>query len=200
MIKTIGERRLVDVQNQQFSSIATGLAGRYASALFSLAADGGKLEETAGDLTKIGAALEASDALARLIRAPEVSRSAAGDAVSAIADALGLSPLAHRFLGVLAANRRLAVLPDVLSQFGEMLSAYKGRATAHVTSATPLTAAQTDALSARIRAVTGKDVDVANAVDPDILGGVVVRIGSRQIDSSIRTRLARLGRQMKGQP
>lgn len=193
------ERLLVDVQNQQVSSIAAGLPGRYAIALFGLARDEKALDATAESLGKLEEVLHSSADFRRLIHAPEVSRKAAGAAVGAIAADLGLAPLVCHFLGVLAENRRLMLLPEVIRQFQRMLSRSKGRETAEVTSAQPLTPAQTEALQARLRQLTGEDVEIANQTDPAILGGIVVRLGSRQIDSSIRTRLARLGQQMKGQ-
>lgn len=181
------------------SVAAAGLPGRYAAALFDLAQSGKALDSTAKDLAALKSALAESADLRTLITSPGVSREQAGKAVAALAADFGLSDLTTRFLGVLAENGRLAVLGDVIRQYDVMLATWKGSTTAQVTSAHKLTAAQKKALEAKLKARTGRTIAVDVTVDPSILGGLVVRIGSEQIDSSIKTRLARLGQQMKGQ-
>ncbi len=180
------------------SVAAAGLSGRYAAALFDLALGAKALDPTAADLAALKAALDESADFRALVSSPGISRADAGKAVAAVGQAMGLSDLVIRFLGVLAQNGRLGILADVIRQYELMLSAHKGSTTAQVTAAHKLTAAQKKALEAKLKARTGRNMDVDVTVDPSILGGLVVRIGSEQIDSSIKTRLSRLGQQMKG--
>lgn len=181
------------------SVAAAGLPGRYAAALFDLAETGKALDATAADLAALKGALAESADFRNLTTSPAISRGDAGKAVAALAAGLGLSDLTTRFLGVLAQNGRLGALPRIIAQFTVMLNAHTGTATAEVLSAHKLTAAQTKALETKLKARTGQAVAVDVQVDPSLLGGLVVRIGSEQIDSSIKTRLERLGQHMKGQ-
>lgn len=182
----------------RISAVSAGLPGRYAAALFDLAETAGKLDETAADLDRLGLALAESAELRQLTENRAVSRKDAGRAVATLAGSLQLSALVANFLGVLAENRRLAALPAILRQFAALRNASSGTATAAVTSAQPLTAAQRRALEAKLKARTGQKIALDTRVDPELLGGLVVRLGSEQIDSSIKTRLMRLGQQMKG--
>ena len=181
------------------SVAAAGLPGRYAAALFDIAETGKALDATAADLTTLKSALVESADLRALTTSPAISRADAGKAVAALAASFGLTDLTARFLGVLAENGRLDALSRIITQFNVMLNAHTGTATAQVTSAHQLTAAQTKALEAKLKARTGQAVAVDVEVDPSLLGGLIVRIGSEQIDSSIKTRLERLGQHMKGQ-
>ncbi len=178
--------------------ITASLQGRYASALFDLASEKKAVQAVESDLEKLAQAILGSADLAALIRNPQIGRDAAGNAVAAVAKVLGLSPLTKNFLGVLAANRRLAALPEVVRAFASIAAAGRGEVNAQVTSAHPLSATQLKALAAKLKAREGKDVKITANVDPDLLGGLVVRIGSTQIDSSIRTRLNSLANAMKG--
>lgn len=178
--------------------ITASLQGRYASALFDLANEAGKVSAVEGDLAKLGQALSESGDLAALIRNPRVGRDAAGKAMAALAKAMKLSPLTTKFLGVLAGNGRLAALPDTIRAFGSIAAAARGEVAAEVTSAHALSDAQLKAITAKLKAREGKDVKLTAKVDPDVLGGLIVRIGSTQIDSSIRTRLNTLAQAMKG--
>jgi F-type H+-transporting ATPase subunit delta len=178
--------------------ITASLAGRYASALYDLALAQGNVAVVEGDLETLAAAIRESDDLAGLIRNPEVRREDAAKAIAAIAKLLGLSPLTGNFLGVLAANRRLAKLPDIARAFAAIAAAERGEVSATVTSAHPLDAGQIAALAAKLKALEGSDVKLTAVVNPAILGGLVVQIGSRMIDSSIRTRLNSLAQAMKG--
>ena len=178
--------------------ITASLQGRYASALFELANEQKVVMAVEGDLEQLGEAIKASADLAALIRNPQISRDDAAKALNGVADLLGLSVLTRNFLGVLAQNRRLAKLPEVVRAFASIAAAARGEVTALVTSAHPLTAPQLNALAAKLSAREGKDVTIKGHVDPEILGGLVVRIGSQQIDSSIRTRLNSLAQAMKG--
>jgi len=178
--------------------ITASLAGRYASALYDLANEQGFVSAVESDLENLSAALRESGDLASLIRNPEVSRDAAGKAMDGVAALLGLSPLTRNFLGVLATNRRLASLTDVIRAFNAIAAAMRGEVSAEVTTAHPLDDAQIAALSAKLKEREGRDVKIQTSVDPDILGGLVVKIGSQMIDSSIRTRLNSLAHAMKG--
>ena len=178
--------------------ITASLQGRYASALFDLASEQGVVTAVETDLDTLGQALKGSDDLSALIRNPKVGRDAAARAVDAVAGVLGLAPLTRNFLGVLAANRRLAALPEIVRAFAAIAAAQRGEVTAEVTSAHPLTDDQLAQLATRLKAREGKEVKIKTSVDPEILGGLVVRIGSRQIDGSIRTRLNTLANAMKG--
>lgn len=180
------------------SGITASLQGRYASALYDLAREQDAVSTVEGDLEKLSAAIRESADLAALIRNPQVSREAAGEVVEGIAGLLGLAPLTKNFLGVLAGNRRLSALPDVVRAFSAIAAAARGEVTAEVTTAHPLDAAQLADLSAKLKAREGRDVKLKASVDPEILGGLVVRIGSTMIDSSIRTRLNSLAQAMKG--
>jgi F-type H+-transporting ATPase subunit delta len=145
-----------------------------------------------------GQAIAATPDLAALIRNPEIGRDAAAKAMDAVAQVLGLSELTRKFLGVLAANRRLAKLPEVVRAFSAIAAAQRGEVTAEVTSAHALSDAQIAALTEKLKVRQGREVKLTAKVDPALLGGLVVRIGSEQIDGSIRTRLNSLATAMKG--
>jgi F-type H+-transporting ATPase subunit delta len=178
--------------------ITASLQGRYASALFDLASEQAAVTAVESDLAKLDQAILGSADLAALIRNPQIGRDAAGKAIDAVAGVLGMAPLTRNFLGVLAANRRLAKLPEVVRAFTAIAAAARGEASAEVTSAHPLSAAQLGQLADKLKARQGKDIKITAKVDPELLGGLVVRIGSTQIDSSIRTRLNTLATAMKG--
>ena len=178
--------------------IKASLQGRYASALFDLASENGTVSAVEADLDKVGQAIRESDDFANLIRNPQISREAAAKVVDAIAGVLGLSELTGNFLGVLAGNRRLSALPEIIRAFAAIAAAQRGEATAEVTSAHALTDDQIEQLRQKLEVREGRKVKVRTSVDPDLLGGLVVTIGSKRIDSSIRTRLNSLAQAMKG--
>ena len=178
--------------------IQASLGGRYASALFELARDGKAIDRVEASLATVREALAGSDDFRALTASPLVSRANAVKAVSAAADELKLDPTTRSFLGVLAENRRLDQLPKIMRAFRALAAAHRGEIAAEVTSAHPLDDGQVDALKQQLRARVGRDVSVELSVDPDLLGGLVVRIGSQMIDSSIRTRLNALASAMKG--
>ena len=180
------------------SGIQASLAGRYALALFQLARDGNALDSVEASLATLKAALAESKDLKTLTLSPLVGRDDAARAIAAVAGTLGLDSLTTRTLGVLAQNRRLAQIPDVIRAFSTLLGAHKGETRAEVTSAFPLTEAQQTALARQLKARTGRDMALDLTVDPDIMGGLVVQMGSQMIDSSLRTRLNRLAQAMKG--
>ncbi len=165
---------------------------RYASSLFELALDAGSIEAVGADLTRIQALIDGSDDLKRLIVSPVFSADDQFKAISALVEKFGFSGLVGNFLKVVARNRRLFVLPGIIKAFRLLAARHKGEITADVTSAHALTLAQEIELKAALKGVTGKDVAVNVTVDPSILGGLIVKVGSRQIDTSLRTKLSTL--------
>jgi len=180
------------------ASIKASLAGRYASALFELASESGNVTAVERDLEKLDQALVESAELRALIRNPEISREALGRVFVGLGEHLELDALTRNFLGVLAANRRVAELPAVIRAFQAIAAAQRGEVTAEVATAHPLTDEQLATLEQKLRAREGRTVKVKTRVDPDLLGGIVVTIGSRRLDNSIRTRLNSLAQAMKG--
>jgi len=167
-------------------------------ALFELARDERSLEKVGFSLATLKAALAESDDFRDLTMSPLVSREKATAAVLASADAMGLDPTTRNFLGVLARNRRLSKLGAVISAFNQLWARHRGEITAEVTSAHQLDKDQAAALKANLKARTGRDIAIDLNVDPAILGGLVVKIGSEMIDGSIRTKLNSLALAMKG--
>ena len=179
------------------AGIQASLAGRYASALFDLASENGTVTAVESDLDKIEAALAESAELAAVTTNPKVSRSDAKKALWGVSAILGLTELSQNFLGVLAQNRRLNQLPKVIAAFRAIAAAQRGEVTAQVTSAHALTDAQLADLKTKLTAREGRTVKLSTKVEPDLLGGLVVTIGSKRIDASIRTRLNSLSQAMK---
>jgi len=177
---------------------ATGVAGRYATALFDLAETGNVLDRVAKDLAHIAAMIEASDDLARLIRSPVISRDDQGAAMAGVLEKAKMDALTRNFVGIVARNRRLFALPAMIAAFQALLAGRRGEATAEVTSAQPLTKKQLDAIGGALKKAVGSDIAVDAKVDPGILGGLMVKIGSRMVDSSLRTKLQHLHFAMKG--
>ncbi|MEQ1510538.1 MAG: F0F1 ATP synthase subunit delta [Sphingopyxis sp.] len=174
------------------------LAGRYARALFDLAIDGKALAAVETSIARVGGALSQSSDLVSLVKSPVISRTDAARAIASTATILALDPLTSKFLGVLAQNHRLAKLGEIVQSFSALTAAHRGEVSADVTSAHPLSAEQLSALSAKLKERLGRDVTVNLTVDPAILGGLIVKVGSRLVDSSIRTRLNTLATEMKG--
>jgi F-type H+-transporting ATPase subunit delta len=189
-----GVQRRVDISG----GIQASLAGRYAIALFELAYEQKKLDAVGADLAAVKRALAESDALAALTTSPLIGRDEARRAVAAAAAAMDLDPITANFLGVLAGNRRLAQLEGVIRAFNTLAARHRGEINAEVTSAHPLDDDQVDAIRNNLRTRYGSDIAVDLQVDPAILGGLVVKIGSRMIDGSIRTKLNTLAQAMKG--
>ena len=159
--------------------ITASLQGRYASALFELASENGVVSAVESDLEKLEEAIFASDELASLIRNPQVSRGEATKAIDAVAAMLGLSDLTRKFLGVLAGNRRLIVLREIIRAFFAIASAARGEATAEATSAHPLSEEQVEALRQKLEAREGRNVKIKTSVDPELLGGLVAHADER---------------------
>ncbi|APE29135.1 F0F1 ATP synthase subunit delta [Aurantiacibacter gangjinensis] len=179
------------------AGIQASLAGRYASALFDLASEAGTVTAVENDLDTLDAALRESSDLSAVITNPEISRSQLAAIMSGVAEHLGLSELTRNFLGVLAENRRVSKLPGIIRAFATIAAAQRGEVQAEVASAHALTDAQLAELESKLRAREGRTVKLKSRVDPDLLGGLVVTIGSKRIDSSIRTRLNSLAQAMK---
>jgi F-type H+-transporting ATPase subunit delta len=178
--------------------IQASLAGRYTMALFELARDEKKLEAVSASLATLKQALAESEEFRRLTTSPLVSRDEALATLQVAADSLKLDPLTGNFLGVLAKNRRLGQLGPAIRAFSTLYAHHRGETTAEVTTAHPLTDDQVADLKAKLKSQLGRDVAVDLNVDPAILGGLIVKVGSRQIDGSIRTKLNTLANAMKG--
>jgi F-type H+-transporting ATPase subunit delta len=181
------------------SSAVSGVAGRYASALFDLADETKSLDKVAQDLATFRRLLEESVDLNRLVASPVISRALQGKALLAVLDAAGISGLTRNFIGTVAANGRARDLPAMASAFLAELARRRGETTATVTTAVPLSPAQLQQLGDSLRSVLGSNkVSIDARVEPDILGGLVVKVGSRLFDSSVRSKLQRLQLAMKG--
>ncbi|NQW12076.1 MAG: F0F1 ATP synthase subunit delta [Alphaproteobacteria bacterium] len=180
------------------ASQSQGLAARYALALYSLADDEKVLDEVAADLAAFRQLMAESVDFARLIRSPVLSRGDQRKGVLAVAEKAGAQALTAKFLGVLAANRRLFALPDMIAAFLAELAHRRGEVAAEITSAVALSDDEVRAATDALRKVVGQKVSVNVSVDPALIGGLIVRVGSRMLDSSLRTKLQRLQLAMKG--
>lgn len=170
----------------------SALAERYAAALFDIADERRTLDEVAADLRQLRAMLTASADLMRLVRSPILSRPAQGKAITALAERAGLSRLVRDFLAVVAKNRRLFAVPAMIEAYLAQLAARRGEVTAEITSAQSLSEAQLAALGDRLRHTVGRRVALDLRVDPDLIGGMIVKVGSRMVDSSLKSQLHRL--------
>ncbi|NTJ43271.1 F0F1 ATP synthase subunit delta [Agrobacterium larrymoorei] len=170
----------------------SGVAERYASSLFELALEAGSVDAVGADLDKFQALLDESDDLKRLVASPVFSAEDQFKAVSAIVVKAGITSLAANFLKVVANNRRLFAVPGMIAAYRTIAAAHRGEVVAEVTSAHALDEAQETELKAALKSVTGKEVTIALTIDPSILGGLIVKVGSRQIDTSLRTKLSTL--------
>ncbi len=175
----------------------SGVSGRYATALFELARDEKSIDAVRADLDKFEALLVESSDLNRLVRSPVFSANVQLNALAAVLDKAGIAGTAAKFLKVLTANRRLFAVGDVTRAFRALVAKFRGEATADVTVAEQLNDKNLDALKAALKSVTGKDVALNVKVDPSIIGGLVVKLGSRMVDSSLRTKLNSIKHAMK---
>ena len=178
-------------------SISTGIAARYATAIFELAKDENALDTLEADTEALSAALQDSDDFDAFINSPVYSREEQAKAISAIAAKMGLSSTVSNALALMASKRRLFVLPQLVAELTRLIADEKGEVTADVTAATALTDAQQEKLAETLKARVGKDVKINLAVDESLIGGLVVKVGSRMIDTSIRSKLAALQNTMK---
>ncbi|WP_323036141.1 F0F1 ATP synthase subunit delta [Pararhodobacter sp.] len=179
------------------ASISSGIAKRYATAVFDLAKESGALAALEADVDKMESALNTSPDLRAVLTSPVHTRDDMGKAIIALADKMKLSPNTRGVLGMMAQNRRLFALPHLCATLRSMIADEKGEVTAEVTSASVLTKAQADALAASLKARIGKTVKLNVAVDEKLIGGLIVKVGSKMIDTSIRSRLAALQNTMK---
>jgi F-type H+-transporting ATPase subunit delta len=178
-------------------SIVSGMAGRYATALFELAVEAGSTDQIKNDLDTFDELAAANPDLMRLIRSPVFGADEQAKALAAVLQRAGIAGLSAQFLKVVAANRRLFAVRQMIRDFRALVANYKGEVTADVTVAERLNDARFTEIKSTLAAVTGKDVQVNVHVDPAIIGGLIVKIGSRMVDSSLRTKLSAIKHAMK---
>jgi F-type H+-transporting ATPase subunit delta len=176
----------------------SGIAGRYASAVYELADEQKQLDAVAEDLRHIRAMLDESVDLQRLVRSPLLGRDEQGRAVEAVLAKAEIGVLTRHFIAIVARNRRLFALHSIIAAYLETLATRRGEVTAEITSAAPLAEPQTKALGTQLAKLTGKQVTLDFKIDPSLLGGLVVRMGSRMYDSSLKSKLQKLQFAMKG--
>ncbi len=174
----------------QSASLSSGVAERYASALFDLALTEKKLEPVETDLKRFNALLEGSEDLSRLVKSPVFSTDVQVRAIASVMYRSKITGLVGNFKCVVAQNRRTFAMPHILGAFQNLLADHRGEETAEVSVATSLNPAQTKELKAALKSAVGKDVDLQISIDPSLFGGMIVEIGSRQIDTSLRTKLS----------
>lgn len=179
------------------TSSVSGVAERYASALFDLAGEDSAIEAVESDLAVIGELIDGSDDLRRLVQSPVFSAEEQERAIGAVADRTGVTRLVGNFLRLVAKNRRLFALPGIIKAFRDMAARHRGEVTAEVTSAHALSDDHINALKQALREKLGKDVTLQARVNPAILGGLIVKVGSRMVDTSLRTRLMTIKTQLK---
>jgi F-type H+-transporting ATPase subunit delta len=175
----------------------SGVSGRYATALFDLARDENSIDAVKADLDRFAAMLDESADLKRLVRSPVFAAEAQLKALSAVLEKAEITGVSANFLKVLAANRRLFAVSEVIRAFNALVAKFKGEAAADVTVAETLSDKNLEALKAALKSVTGKDVTLDVKVDPSIIGGLVLKLGSRMVDSSLRTKLNSIKNAMK---
>lgn len=175
----------------------SGVSGRYATALFELAREEKSIDAVRADLDRFEAMLADSADLKRLVRSPVFSAGEQSKALAAVLEKAGIAGVSANFLKVLTANRRLFAVADVIRAFRALVAKFKGEATADITVAEALSDKNLDALKTALKTVTGKDVALNVKVDPSIIGGLVVKLGSRMVDSSLRTKLNSIKHAMK---
>jgi len=179
------------------TAFAAGVAGRYATALFELAQEGRALDAVAGDLERLVKAIETSAELDRLVRSPIVSREVQAKAVNAVIQRLGCGDLTRKLVGLCARKRRLAALPGIAKAFKARLAHHRGETFAEVVSAEALKPQELAAVKAELAKKAGREVSLVASVDPALIGGLVVKLGARMYDASLRTRLQSLKLAMK---
>ena len=189
------QRGVVVAQGDQTVS---GVPGRYATALFELAHDANSVDHVGTDLANFQALLDESDDLKRLVRSPVFSAEDQILALDAVCARAGISGLALNFIRLAAQNRRLFVIADMIKAYRTLVAQARGEITAEVTSADALSAQHLADLKAAIKASVGRDVQLSTRVDPAILGGLIVKVGSRMVDNSLKTKLQNLKIAMKG--
>ena len=179
------------------TSLVSGVAERYANALFELALESGELEKVESDLKGFAGLIDESADMKRLVRSPVFSADDQYRAVSAVLDKAGIGGLVANLIKVAAKNRRLFAVPDMITAYGRLLARHRGEVSAEVTSADSLSDAHVDDLKSALKASLGKDVTLETHVDPSLIGGLIVKVGSRMIDGSLKTKLNSLKLAMK---
>jgi F-type H+-transporting ATPase subunit delta len=177
--------------------IVSGMAGRYATALFDLASETNAVDAVKGDLERFAALIAESADLKRLVRSPVFSTAEQLQALGAVLERAGIGGVAAKFLKLVTSNRRLFAVGDMIRGFRELVAKHRGEATAEVTVAEKLKDEHVEALRSALKAVSGKDVDLDIKIDPAIIGGLVVKLGSRMVDTSLRTKLNAIKHAMK---
>jgi F-type H+-transporting ATPase subunit delta len=175
----------------------SGVAGRYSTALFELGLEANALDPILNELNRFHEAVDAVDDLARLIKSPVFTADEQARAISAILEEMKIEGLTANFLKLVAKNRRLFVLPDMIKAFRALVARHRGQTNAEIVSATKLEEGQVRALQSALKAALHKDVQLEERIDPAILGGLIVKVGSRMIDTSLRTKLNSLKQVMK---
>jgi len=179
------------------TTITSGVAGRYAVAVFDLAGEADQLDAVGHDLSTLRRLTRENADLARLIDSPLLSRRDQARAIMRIAEQAGFCDLSRRFLGLVAHNHRLGELEHMIKAYQMLLAEHRGEMIAQVTSAQGLSVPQLEAVTHKLSAWAAREVTLATRIDPDLVGGLVVRIGSTMIDASIKRRIDALGLAMK---
>ena len=174
------------------------IANRYATALFELADDQSRLDEVAADLTRLVSSIDESQDLQRLVRSPVLNRKDQGKAMTSVFEAMEVGELTKNFVGLIAQNRRLFARTDMVKGFLDELARRRGEVTAEVTAARSLSESQVAALQESLQRSRGGKVSISHEVDPTLIGGMVVKVGSRMVDTSLRTQLNKIQIAMKG--
>jgi F-type H+-transporting ATPase subunit delta len=188
----------VSSETTDVATDVTGLSGRYATALFDLADGASALDQVADDLRQVSAMIDESDDLKRMVRSPVISRGDQSSAMQALLEKAEASELTRNFIGVVASNRRLFALTDIINDYLMILAGRRGEMTAEVSSAKALSESQQAKIISALESSVGGKVSLNSTVDPDLLGGLVVKIGSRMVDSSLQTKLQHLKLAMRG--
>jgi F-type H+-transporting ATPase subunit delta len=174
------------------------IANRYATALFELADDQSRLDEVAADLTRLVSSIDESQDLQRLVRSPILNRKDQGKAMTSVLEAMEVGELTKNFVGLIAQNRRLFALTDMVKGFLDELARRRGEVTAEVTAARSLSESQVAALQESLQRSLGGKVSISHEVDPTLIGGMVVKVGSQMVDTSLRTQVNKIQIAMKG--
>ncbi len=195
----MGSERVAQHGASEFGTVPiSGMAARYAAALYAEASEQNDLDEVAAQMRTLGQLIAQSDDVRRLLASPLVDVNESSRAILAVLDDAGVGRLVRNLVGVVAANRRLAALPRVVDAFAALIAEKRGIVTARVASAHPLTEVQEQQLRARLIEAGYGNVEIIREVDPSLLGGLVVKIGARLYDTSLKSRLQRLQNAMKG--
>jgi F-type H+-transporting ATPase subunit delta len=178
-------------------SIVSGVAGRYASALFELALEERAIDQVKADLDRFDALIGDSADLRRLVRSPAFTAETQSRALAAVLEKAGIGGIAGRFLQVVSSNRRLFAVQDMIKAFRTLVAQHKGEVSAEVTLAERPNDQHLEAIKSALNSITKKDVQVDVKVDPSIIGGLIVKLGSRMVDGSLRTKLNSIKHAMK---